>query len=384
MFITRLVDAGGYWSQTLITPGVPAFPILSVGIAAIALLGWWRAAVRSRALGHLAADLSLEIDRLREDLSRMEETASFDRLTGAWNRRRFDEAAASEMGLARRRRAPLSLIMLDLDHFKRINDAFGHPVGDTVLAGAAAAFRPVLRTSDALIRWGGEEFLVLAPATTLEGAISLAERLRSALEATPFPNAAPMTLSAGVAEYLDGESPEAWVARADQALYRAKAEGRNRVMASRNGGPSGNQRGPNLLELVWEEAYGSGHRLIDEQHILLFDLSNALLSALLEGQPPAVVESHLDTLLHHAEKHFRDEEALLRKAAYPDLPEHHAEHARLLDSAHRLQAELKAGRIDFGRLVTYLATDLVKGHLLTEDRHYFTHLNASLGQESRA
>ena len=132
--------------------------------------------------------------------------------------------------------------------------------------------------------------------------------------------------------------------------------------------------GPNLLELVWEDAYGSGHRLIDEQHILLFDLSNALLSALLEVPAPGVVADRFETLLFHTEKHFHDEEALLRRIGFANLVEHQAEHARLLAAARQQQAELAAGKADFGRLITFLVTDLVKGHLLTEDRNYFQHL----------
>ena len=347
---------------------------LGPALAAAAGLGWWRASARAKALeGSLASEIQART-ALQRALADMEEAASHDRLTGAWNRRYFDEMVAAETSLARRRRAPLSLILLDLDHFKRINDAYGHPAGDTVLAGAVAAFRPVLRASDALVRWGGEEFMVLSPATSLEGALRLAERLRAALEATAFPAARPVTLSAGVAEYKEDESVAAWVERADKALYQAKALGRNQVAASPGRADGAATPGSSLLELVWEEAYGSGHRLIDEQHILLFDLSNALFSALMEGRPAPDIEERLDALLVHAEKHFRDEERLLERAGYPNLPEHRGIHAGLVATARHLQEDLKAGQVDFGKLVSYLATDLVKGHLLTEDRNYFSHL----------
>jgi diguanylate cyclase (GGDEF)-like protein/hemerythrin-like metal-binding protein len=366
----------------MIFPGPMAPSLLLAGLAALATLGWWRVRRQYGVLARRAEDLAEQVHHLQEEIAHLEEAASHDRLTGAWNRRHFEAAAASGMGLARRRRVPLSLIILDLDHFKRINDTYGHAAGDTVLAGAAAAFRPVLRTSDLLVRWGGEEFLVLAPATGLEGAVRLAERLRAALEAAVFPAAESVTLSAGVAEFLVNEPLDAWIARTDAALYRAKDEGRNRVIADHGRTPR-DAEGNGLLELVWEDAYGSGHRLIDEQHVLLFDLSNALFSALIENQPPSVVESRLDTLLLHAERHFHDEETLLRRAGYPDLEQHRGEHARILAEARRLQAELRAGRVNFGGLVTYLATGLVKGHLLTEDRHYFAHLNANLGVDSR-
>ncbi len=354
------------------------------GVAILSGLGWWQAASRARALNQRAAHLAGELDLLKGQLAHLEEIASHDRLTGAWNRRQFEAASEAEANLARRRRSPLSLILLDLDHFKRINDTDGHPAGNTVLAGAAAAFRAALRTSDSLYRWGGEEFVVLSPATPLDGAVRLAERIRRALEAASFPSAEPMTLSAGVAEYLADEPREEWISRADQALYRAKEAGRNQVQADPTRSPQGTFQSPGLLELVWEDTYGSGHRLIDDQHMRLFTLANAVLSAALEGQAPAVTEGRVDELLFHTEKHFRDEEALLAKAGYPDLPQHRTEHARLLDDARRLQVDMKAGHVDFGRLVAYLATDLVRGHLLSEDCNYFSHLNQSLGRESRA
>lgn len=369
---------------------IPGFLVstLPSALAVLAVLGWWRSAARGRTLAARAetaeakatSALQAKAD-LQRTLGELEVAASRDRLTGAWNRRHFEEVAAAKMSLARRRRAPLSLLLLDLDHFKRINDRFGHPAGDAVLVGAVATFRSVLRASDVLVRWGGEEFLVLAPATTLEGALRLGERLRAALAATAFPTAEPITLSGGVAEYLHDEDAGAWVARADRALYQAKAGGRNQVAASPG---TIAQAEPNLLELIWEDAYASGHRLIDAQHILLFELSNALFAALLEGRPQAEVEGRLDALIHHTGKHFHDEESLLQRADYPDLQEHRGIHAELLATARTLQQDLREGRVDFGRLVAFLVNDVVKGHLLGEDRHYFAHLNTTLGPGSQA
>lgn len=357
--------------------GADILTVPALAAAGAAGLGWWKAVVRSQGLFQKSQELEEQLRALKENLATLEEAATHDRLTGAWNRRRFEEAAHAEMSLARRRRAPVSLIMLDLDHFKRVNDTHGHAAGDRVLAGATATFRQALRSSDALTRWGGEEFLVLSPATPLDGAVNLAERIRAGLEASPFPDIGRVTLSAGVAEYQEGESLETWVDRADQALYRAKAEGRNRVAASAMRSPAFISGSAGLLELVWEEAYASGHRFIDAQHQQLFHLSNALLTSLVEGAPVSVVEQRMETLLSHTSQHFQDEECLLQDASYPDLDEHRREHARLLASARSLRDELKTGRIDFGRLVVYLVTDLVKGHILSEDCHYFSHLLAA-------
>ncbi len=157
-----------------------------------------------------------------------------DDLTGLYNRRYFFERLEEYLRAARRHRLPLSLMMLDLDHFKRINDTFGHPTGDRVLKALAEVIRSGLRASDIPARYGGEEFLILLPYTGEAEATRLAERLRRTISGHPFSipeSARPVTISIGVAEF-DVDHPvdgEALVARADAALYRAKRDGRNRV-----------------------------------------------------------------------------------------------------------------------------------------------------------
>lgn len=313
---------------------------------------------------------------LQRALEQLEQAASTDRLTGAWNRRRFEEAVESEMALSHRRRDPLSLIMFDLDHFKRVNDTYGHGAGDAVLAGTAQTVRKYLRASDALIRWGGEEFMVMAPATRMDGALGLAEKLRTALAEVDFPDVGHVTMSLGVAEYAPGESLADWIERTDQALYRAKSEGRNRVAAAPVPVAPGVGAFPerSLLEIVWEDAYESGHPLIDEQHKRLFRLASSLMSLITGDRPIAEVALRLETLLAHTAQHFHDEEAILRGARFQGLAEHAAVHADLLVKARSLQAEVQSGHLDFGKLVGFLALDLVKGHLLSEDRNYFAHL----------
>ena len=315
---------------------------------------------------------------LQRAMDQLEQVASMDQLTGAWNRRRFEEAVLPEIALAHRRRDPLSLLMFDLDHFKRVNDTFGHGAGDSVLAGTAETVRLNLRLSDSLIRWGGEEFLVMAPATRLEGALGLAEKLRIEVAAIDFPTVGQVTLSVGVSEYSLGESLEEWIERTDHALYCAKTEGRNRVAPAPAPVTSGSEPATerSLLEMIWEDSYTSGHALIDAQHQRLFQLASALMSVLTESRPLAEVSLRLETLLAHTAQHFHDEEALLREASYPDLVEHAALHAALLKKARRIQTAVQAGQLDFGQLVTYLALDLVKGHILTEDHNYFAHLVA--------
>jgi len=330
-------------------------------------------------LGEARRTAELANQGLQRALEQLEQAASTDRLTGAWNRRRFEEAVLPEIALAHRRRDSLALIMFDLDHFKRVNDTFGHGAGDRVLVETAQLVRLHLRASDALVRWGGEEFLVLAPATRLEGALALAEKLRAALAAFHFPDVGRVTMSLGVAEYSLGEGLAAWIERADKALYSAKAEGRNRAVSSTtpdgDGGPGPSEH--SLLEVLWEDTYETGSPLIDQQHQRLFRLASALLSGLTGDRPLAEVALRLETLLAHIAQHFHDEEALLRKINFKELPQHALIHASLLAKARKLQLEVQSGQLDFGRLVSFLALDLVKGHLLEEDRHYFAALSAA-------
>jgi len=307
---------------------------------------------------------------LQSALESLEQAVGTDRLTGAWNRRRFEEAAAAETSLARRRRQPVSLLLLDLDHFKRINDSHGHDVGDAVLAGVARAWKEVLRASDPLVRWGGEEFLVLSPACRLDGALAIGAKLQEALRALRFPGLGPITVSVGVAEYGLGESLEAWIQRADRALYRAKAEGRDRVLAAEPAEGEVVEARP-MIELQWEDAYASGHPLIDAQHRRLFELANSLLAALTQDLPREETRLRWNRLKAHTAQHFSDEERILARAAFPRLEEHAQEHQQLLLQGQAFQDDFARGALDLGRCVAFLVVDLVRGHLLQEDRSYF-------------
>jgi diguanylate cyclase (GGDEF)-like protein/PAS domain S-box-containing protein len=153
-----------------------------------------------------------------------------DTLTGVWNRRHGTELLAADLS-ARRPGQALSLLMLDIDHFKTINDTFGHQAGDHVLIEIASRLRRSLRGSDMVARWGGEEFVVLLRDCALPDALRLAEDIRAAIAELPFGAMGSLTVSVGVAEARAGEDLTTWLERADQALYRAKRSGRNEVAA---------------------------------------------------------------------------------------------------------------------------------------------------------
>jgi diguanylate cyclase len=186
-------------------------------------------------LSNIRARSSQRKQSLSEALARIRELAIRDELTGLFNRRHMLELLHTERSRANRSAQPWCLCMIDIDHFKTINDRHGHGVGDEVLRSLSLIIRDGLRDCDHVARWGGEEFLVLLPNTGLEEAVLVVERIRQSLLRTGVSRSVPdlrVTLSAGVSEALSEESLPQAIDRADQALYRAKSAGRNRTEAA--------------------------------------------------------------------------------------------------------------------------------------------------------
>ena len=177
--------------------------------------------------GMLAAEAAVAIDR-EHLLSKLEYLARRDELTGLLNRRVLGEELDREIATASRNQRPLSLVMLDLDHFKAYNDANGHQAGDRLLKSAASAWTTALRPADTIARYGGEEFIVVLPDCPPGAAIVAAERLRAGV-----PEGA--SCSAGVATLERGEGAAQLIRRADRALYYAKNSGRDRTCAAQPG-----------------------------------------------------------------------------------------------------------------------------------------------------
>lgn len=159
----------------------------------------------------------------------LEKLATTDKLTGIYNRHKFEEIYKTEIERVLRYENSLTLIMFDIDHFKKVNDTYGHDVGDSVIKNIVDVVNKNIRTTDIFVRWGGEEFIILCPETDSSSASTLAEKLRSAIEATQFDKVGRVTCSFGVAIYSNKESGDNLIKRSDDALYMAKNQGRNRV-----------------------------------------------------------------------------------------------------------------------------------------------------------
>lgn len=195
-----------------------------VSVVVLLLLGY-----RSVTLTRYNQKLSEAYDLLEKRTQELDRISHTDALTSIYNRLRLDETLTSEVNRFKRYRAEFSLIILDIDYFKRVNDKYGHPTGDRLLIDLCKLISEQLRSTDIFGRWGGEEFMILCPATSKEEAIITAEKLRRAIEETHFEPVGHITVSFGVTTVEDGDGEKELVSRADKQLYRAKSEGRNRV-----------------------------------------------------------------------------------------------------------------------------------------------------------
>lgn len=177
----------------------------------------------------LISDLNENVAE-RENLVReFKRMASIDALTGIYNRMKLEPILTAEVLRSKRYGRKLSVLLIDIDHFKLVNDKYGHNIGDSVLRDVAAVLKDNLRDPDQLGRWGGEEFLVVVPETSGDSAMIIAEKLRSAVEGRKFIMDISVTISIGIASLDEGEWEEDVIRRADQAMYRAKNAGRNRI-----------------------------------------------------------------------------------------------------------------------------------------------------------
>ena len=258
---------------------------------------------------------------LHEQVTELERRSSTDSLTGAWNRAHLDRVVTAELNRSAKSRQPVSLVLLDIDHFKLVNDTYGHRAGDSVLCELVEVIGDAIRPIDTLFRWGGEEFVVLAFSAGYRSAAKLAERMRSKVEQHRFAEVGSVTISLGVAEHIATENAETWFRRVDGALYRAKTGGRNRVCVDEHGSSDlwAAEGGPSALRMIWQEAYECGEPTIDREHRELFDWANVLIDSSFKSESsPLEFTTALDKLIAHTVQHFADEEALLAQHGYKE------------------------------------------------------------------
>lgn len=376
LFCAAVVYLGHGWFHGRFLPalGIDARLGDALGSLAIVVLAM---AVQRLATLAICRQLFGTVRELRQELASLEHLATTDGLTGCWSRRHLEAILPGEMARLTRPGHATSLLVVDIDHFKNINDTYGHRVGDQVLMELAARLQVSLRASDTLVRWGGEEFVILSTKTSQAAAIAVAERSRALVAQTPFKVAGFVTVSIGVAERRPRETWQAWFDRADAALYAAKSSGRNQTRAAPGPAARGGEADTSPAEsarIDWHPAYESGNEAIDAEHRFLFSLANELLNAVVAKRPGGEIRPMVELLVLEIRKHFATEEAMLDEMAYPRLSHHREVHRRLLSRAEGLLASFKSDALEIGELFEFLARDVITRHMLGADRDFFAYV----------
>jgi diguanylate cyclase (GGDEF)-like protein/hemerythrin-like metal-binding protein len=315
-----------------------------------------------------------DLESMRQRVFDLERLAATDYLTGAWNRAHFERLMDAELARSAAMRQSVSLVLVDIDHFKQVNDTLGHGTGDAVLRELVRVLHDSLRASDILFRWGGEEFVVLVSSAGYRGAGKLAEKLRRTVAGHAFPGVGPVTISLGVAEHVGGEDMRSLFLRLDAALYNAKRAGRNCVFVDRRGDSDAwaAQRGVSTLQLTWHESYECGEPDIDREHVELFERANRVIVAASAADGNFTeLRAQLESLLQHIRLHFANEESLLAQLRYADLENHRRSHAGLLTRAERLRVLAEQGQAGLGAVIEFVARDVVARHILAVDRAFY-------------
>jgi diguanylate cyclase (GGDEF)-like protein/hemerythrin-like metal-binding protein len=312
--------------------------------------------------------------KLNELLQAATTIATTDSLTRLANRRRMEELLQVEIARALRYSSELSLIMFDLDHFKRVNDTLGHDVGDQVLIRTGELALSRLRSVDICGRWGGEEFLIILPHTGLEGALLVAEKIRLTLETAWHDRAGIVTGSFGVAEWATNESYDTLIKRVDNAMYRAKNGGRNLVSIS----IEQLSQPRNLARLIWMTEWETGEQTIDSSHQKILTFANRFLEHSDTEISQIETISMLDEFEALLKYHFAYEEELLVKVKYPELEHHKMEHQQLMAQLAHMRANYQHTLANPVSLYVFITDEVVVGHLINTDIKYFPYIEAQL------
>ena len=295
--------------------------------------------------------------------------AMMDKLTNLYNRHYLYQVVGNYMEYADRYEVPLSVLILDLDFFKRVNDTWGHPIGDEILKMTAKMMKEAIRESDILVRFGGEEFLVLMPQTSIEGAIVVAEKIRMAIEEANHPITGKITASLGAAERMKMESFRHLYYRVDKALYEAKETGRNRVVAS----DKGKELEVGVLLIEWKKEWESTNEIIDNQHQKIIAMANQVINLYLEATSKKEIENQLNKLLELIAEHFKTEEYILKEINYPGYAHHEELHHKLLAKSLKVKELVHSTEVTPSAFYSFIMDDVIVGHLEDEDAKFFSY-----------
>lgn len=317
--------------------------------------------------GHEAIILNLfDITVQKKVEESLKDIATKDKLTGLYNRYFLESIISSKFEKSQRYEIPFSGAMLDLDHFKNVNDKWGHPVGDSVLQFTADIITNNIRNSDFAIRAGGEEFLILMPNTDFKGAAAAAEKIRKAIENAVHPTIGKFTASFGVAERNFNEEYQSLYNRIDEALYKAKDSGRNCVVISKKLVSQ-----YVTIPFKWNERWNCGEGNIDAQHRELFEMVIQLANVSYSVDQKQHFIKSFNKIINNIVFHFQYEEKVLFQIKYEEADYHKKTHAKLLKKARKLKTGFERDSIDYSEVLVFMLDQLVIGHILSEDIKFY-------------
>ncbi len=329
---------------------------------------------------HADALIQELIHRLEHEKRQAQENSLTDSLTQIPNRRYFDSTFKKEYFRLKRTKSPISILMIDIDYFKKYNDALGHVAGDACLKAVAACIQQcLLRPGDFAARYGGEEFCILLPDTDLNGADVMARRIVQAIADRNLPHPQSeasdrVSVSIGALTVFPSklDNPDGLVAIADKALYRAKSKGRNRVELDflyPDLDDLSGERG--YISLSWNLSNISGCKELDLQHKSLIELSNRIIEKASAKAPIAETKADIERLLDQLKEHFAYEIDFLEKIQYPAASEHASIHESLLEKANRMMTRYRDGTANLHDLLRFMVFDVAFEHMDQEDKKFF-------------
>lgn len=296
-----------------------------------------------------------------------------DRLTGVWNRRKLEEVAGSELNRLRRNGSLVSMLLIDLDDFKQVNDRFGHVSGDLVLRALSIACSKALSDIDIFGRWGGEEFIAILPGAGVEEAIAAAERLRVAATEIEAGDGIHASISIGIALAFSSDTVTSWLERADVALYRAKAAGKNRWFLDT---PLRRENG--VLQLDWGDRLRVGVEEVDAEHAELLAMANELLKLLVGNHRKQTILQMLQALCEALVTHCANEEKLIGERHLQRLEPHMVSHKQMLGRMKFLTDLYESDDLPLNAFIQFIVFEICIQHIAREDRMVFADDLASL------
>lgn len=307
---------------------------------------------------------------LKKNNERLFELATRDTLTNIYNRTYFMDAYKRKMAEALRTKESFSLLLLDIDHFKNINDEYGHLKGDYVLKETAALLSQNLRKSDVLCRWGGEEFLVLLNSADINKAAIVAQNMRTLVEQNKLQGVRSITASFGVIEYSLAVDAEKNFTLLDNSLYLAKSVGRNKIICNGNLQLFGKEP---ITQIEWSPFFKSGNAVIDNDHKVLIDFANELIKRY-SSSGHSLNKVFLKHVILAINAHFKREENIMKAVGYEKYEEYRALHREIIvmaikekDAVNSTESTEKSMQA----AIEYIVGNAIIGHIIKADFDFF-------------